>query len=69
MTVPPIGCAIASIGPNAGLNPIEVRVSHNQIDVYATDAGKTTPLIQIAKITDVTLSFTQGLIWLEGRTP
>ena len=37
----------------------------NQVDVYATDAGKTTPLVHIAKITDANLSFTQGLVWLE----
>jgi hypothetical protein len=65
MTVTPMGCVIASSGANGGLNHVEVQVSQNQVDVYATDAGKTTPLIHIAKITDVNLSFTQGLIWLE----
>jgi hypothetical protein len=65
MNVTSMGCVIASSGPNGGLNHVEVQVSQNQIDVYATDAGKTTPLIHIAKITDANLSFTQGLIWLE----
>jgi hypothetical protein len=66
MTMTPTGCVIASSGANGGgLNHVEVQVSQNQIDVYATDAGKTAPLIHIAKITDVNLSFTQGLVWLE----
>ena len=65
MNVTSMGCVIASSGPNGGLNHVEVQVSQNQVDVYATDAGKTTPLIHIAKITDANLSFTQGLIWLE----
>jgi hypothetical protein len=65
MTMTTTGCVIASSGPNGGLNHVEVQVSQNQIDVYATDAGKTAPLIHIAKITDANLSFTQGLVWLE----
>jgi hypothetical protein len=65
MNVKPMGCVIASTGPNDGLNHVEVRVSQSQIDVYATDAGKTTPLIHIAKITNANLSFTQGLVWLQ----
>ena len=78
MAVTPLGCVISSSGPNGGLNHVEVQVSQNQIDVYATDAGKTAPLIHIAKITNANLSFTQGLVWLEdahynadksGRTP
>ena len=65
MTVTPMGCVIASSGAGGGLNHVEVKVSQNQIDVYATDAGTTTPLIHIATITNVNLSFTQGLVWLE----
>jgi hypothetical protein len=65
MTVTPTGCVIASSGANGGLNHVEVQVSQNQIDVYATDAGKTAPLVHIAKITNANLSFTQGLVWLE----
>jgi hypothetical protein len=65
MTVTPTGCVIASSGANGGLNHVEFKVSQNQIDVYATDAGTTTPLIHIASITNVNLSFTQGLVWLE----
>ena len=66
MTMTPMGCVIASSGANGGLNHVEVQVSQIQIDVYATDAGKTTPLVHIAKITDVNLSFTQG--WSGFRT-
>jgi hypothetical protein len=65
MTMTPTGCVIASSGPNGGLNHVEIQVSQNQIDVYATDAGKTAPLIHIAKIADANLSFTEGLVWLE----
>jgi hypothetical protein len=65
MTVTPTGCVIASSGANGGLNHVEVQVSQNQVDVYATDAGKTAPLIHIAKITDANLSFAQGLVWLQ----
>jgi hypothetical protein len=65
MTVTATGCVIASSGANGGLNHVEVQVSQNQIDVYATDAGTTTPLIHIATVTNANLSFTQGLVWLE----
>jgi hypothetical protein len=65
MTVVPDGCVIASSGAGGGLNHVEVQVSQNQIDVYATDAGRTTPLIHIASIANVNLSFTQGLVWIE----
>jgi hypothetical protein len=61
----PRGCVIASSGPNGGLNHVEFRVAQNQIDVYATDAGTTAPLKQIASITNANLSFNRGLIWLE----
>ena len=78
MAVTPTGCVIASSGAGGGLNHVEVQVSQNQIDVYATDAGTTTPLIHIASIANVNLSFAQGLVWLEdvhynadasGKTP
>jgi hypothetical protein len=65
MAVTPTGCVIASSGPNGGLNHIELRISQNEIDVYATDAGTTTPLKKIAVISNANLSLTRGLIWLE----
>lgn len=65
MAVTPTGCVIAPADANGGLNHVEVLVSQNQIDVYATDAGTTAPLIHIASISNVNLSFTQGLVWLE----
>lgn len=58
------GCAALSSGPNGGLNHIEIRISQNQIDVYASDAG-TKNLHLINSITNANLSFTRGLIWLE----
>jgi len=58
------GCASLSSGPNGGLNHVEIRISQNQIDVYASDAGSTT-LHLINSITNANLSFSKGLIWLE----
>jgi hypothetical protein len=78
MAVTPLGCVISPSSANGGLNHVEVQISQNQIDVYATDAGKTAPLVHIAKITNANLSFTQGLVWLDdvhynadksGKTP
>ncbi len=60
----PKGCVIASNGPNGGLNHVEVRVAQNQIDVYASDAGTTEPLKQIATISNANLTFSRGLIWI-----
>jgi hypothetical protein len=57
------GCASLSTGPNGGLNHVEIRVSQNQIDVYASDAGSTT-LHHINTITNANLSFTRGLVWM-----
>ena len=59
-----LGCLIKS-GPNGPLSHVEIRVSQNQVDVYGTDPGTTTPLIHLASITNANLSFTRGLIWLE----
>jgi hypothetical protein len=47
------------------LNHFEIDVSQNQIDVYGTNAGTTTPLIHLATIANANLGFTRGLVWLE----
>jgi hypothetical protein len=57
------GCATLSSGPNGGLNHVEIRISQNTIDVYASDAGSTT-LKLINSITNANLPFTKGLIWI-----
>jgi len=60
VTAPPDGSGI--------MNHIEVRVSQNEIDIYATDAGvaaSPTTLRKIASLTNANLSFTRGLVWLE----
>jgi hypothetical protein len=44
---------------------VEVHVSQNQLDVYATDAGTVAPLHHIAVVQNANLSFTRGLIWIE----
>jgi hypothetical protein len=59
------GCASLSTGPNGGLNHVEIRVSQNQIDVYASNAGTTTPLRLINTITNANLTFTRGLVWIQ----
>jgi len=59
------GCASLSSGPNGGLNHVEIRVSQNQVDVYASDAGTRTPLRLINTITNANLSFTRGLVWIQ----
>ena len=55
-------CVAMSSGPTGKLNHVEVRISQNHIDVYASDAGKT----GLTLITSIqrNLSFTRGLIWL-----
>lgn len=58
-------CVIASDGPNGKMNHIELKISQNQIDVYATDAGTTAPLHLIATITNANLTLLRGFIWLE----
>jgi len=66
-TLQQLDCVIASSGPG-NMNHVELRISTNEIDVYATDAGVAatpTTLREIAKITNANLSFTRGLIWLE----
>ena len=60
---------VAAPPDNSGItNHVELKISQNQIDVYATDAGVTpsaNTLKRIAVITDANLSFTRGLIWLQ----
>ncbi|HEY4177158.1 MAG TPA: hypothetical protein VGM90_10015 [Kofleriaceae bacterium] len=52
-------------GPNGGFNHVEVKVSKDTIDVYATDAGVATPLKHIASITGANLSFDNGVVWID----
>jgi len=65
VAVQQLDCVIASAGPNDGMNHVEFAVSQNQIDVYATDAGTTSPLKHIAVISNANLSLTRGLVWIE----
>jgi hypothetical protein len=60
-----LGCVTNSNGMAGSLNHVEIHVSQNQLDVYATDAGTTAPLKHIAVVPNVNLSFTRGLIWIE----
>jgi hypothetical protein len=60
-----LDCVVAPDGPNGGLNHVELNISKDQIDVYATDAGTTGPLYHIAVITNTNLTLSRGLIWLE----
>ena len=66
LMVTPLDCVAEDPNdPNGGMNHVELRISTNQIDVYATDAGTTAPLKHISVITNANLSFTRGLVWLE----
>jgi fibronectin type 3 domain-containing protein len=67
LAVTDLDCATEASGPDQ-MNHVEIRISQNQIDVYATDAGvAATPatLKHIAVITNANLTLTRGLIWLE----
>ncbi|MDQ6616239.1 MAG: hypothetical protein M3083_16245 [Actinomycetota bacterium] len=64
ISVKPVGCVRASSGPG-DMNHYELRVSQNEIDVYGTDAGTTSPMVELAVISNMTLSLTRGLIWME----
>jgi hypothetical protein len=57
-------CVKAATYPGQ-MNHYEVRVSQNQIDVYGTDAGTTSPLKHLATVQNANLGFTRGLVWLE----
>src|SRR5262249_22725404 len=52
-------------GPDGGFNHVEFRISQNKIEVYATDAGTTSPLKHIADVVNTNLSFTKGVIWID----
>jgi len=58
------GCVTSSPGPNGPLNHVEIRISQNQVDVWASDAGSTA-LKHLASIPNLNLSFTKGVVWLE----
>jgi len=64
ISVEVVGCVKASSGPG-DMNHFELRISPNEIDVYGVDAGATGPLKKIAVITNMTLTLTRGLVWLE----
>jgi hypothetical protein len=68
MAVRRLDCVVSPPDNSGITNHIELKISQNQIDVYATDAGVApTPrtLKHIAVITNANLSLTRGLIWLE----
>jgi hypothetical protein len=68
MTVEIAGCVKGpdiDQGPNGGTNHIELKISQNEIDIYATDAGTTAPLILIGKVTKANLTLSQGFVWME----
>src|SRR5215813_918350 len=58
-----LDCVIASPGPDGPLNHVELRISRNEIEVYASDAGSTA-LRKIAIISNANLNLTRGLVWL-----
>lgn len=67
MQIETLGCVKQASGPNGGMNHIELKVSQNQIEVYATDAGTTAPLKKIAIVKNANLPLSRGFIWLEDK--
>jgi hypothetical protein len=59
-----LDCVKASTGPGNN-NHFEVRFSQKEVDVYGTDAGTTAPLRHLAVITNMSLTLTRGLLWIE----
>lgn len=59
-----LDCVIAPPDNSGITNHVELRVSQNQIEVWASDAGSTA-LRRIAVVNNANLSLTRGLIWLE----
>lgn len=64
MKVAQTDCVVSSTGPGS-MNHVELNISQNQIDVYASDAGTMAPLKKIAVISNANLTLSRGLIWLE----
>ena len=64
ISVTAVDCVKASSGPG-DLNRFQLKVSQNEIDVYGTDAGTTSPLKKIAVINNMALTLTRGLVWIE----
>jgi hypothetical protein len=63
-----LDCVISPAQKSGVMNHVELRISQNEIDVYATDAGvaaSPATLREIAKVTNVNASLTRGLVWLE----
>ena len=68
MAVKQLDCVVSPPDNSGITNHVELKISQNQIDIYATDAGvapSPANLKRIAVVTDANLSLTRGLIWLE----
>jgi hypothetical protein len=69
LAVKTLGAVTESLQPGQ-LNHIEVQVSQNDIEVYATNpfvpgVDPVPPLVHIASIPNPSLNFTRGLVWIE----
>jgi hypothetical protein len=68
MAVQQLDCVIAPPDDSGITNHVELKISQNQIEVWATNAGvvpSATNLKKIAVVTNANLPLTRGLIWLE----
>jgi len=68
MAVQILDCVVSSPDNSGITNHVELKISQNQIDVYATNAGvvpSPATLKHIAVVTNANLSLTRGLIWLQ----
>lgn len=62
-TVTILDCVIESTGPGS-MNHVEIQIAQNLVKVFASDAGST-KIRPIAAISNISLTLTRGLIWLE----
>jgi len=68
MNIQILDCVIAPADDSGITNHVELKISQNQIDIYATDAGvvpTVANLRRIAVVTNANLSLSRGLIWLQ----
>src|SRR5262249_30321858 len=68
MAVQQLDCVISSPDNSGITNHIELQISQNQIEVYATDAGvapSPSTLRHIPVITNRKFNLSRGLVWLE----
>src|SRR5262249_5007584 len=57
-------CVKEPSGPGGPLNHVEVRVSANQVELWASDPGST-QMHLLTRWSNVAIPLTRGLVWME----